>query len=138
MIVEIRDYFRAAISEIDNDLIEHNQPILDDIADTILEDSYTITIGNLSSTRIDTTIDGEFDVTIDLFKNGYNDPITNYDLGYCKAIDIQAYSMNQKLIDQTTALKSVISSGISVSTVESNDNLFRYTIQFTVRTGYYY
>lgn len=138
MIVDIRDYFRAAISEIDNDLIEHNQPILDDIADTILEDSYTITIGNLSSTRIDTTIDGEFDVTIDLFKNGYNDPITNYDLGYCKAIDIQAYSMNQKLIDQTTALKSVISSGISVSTVESNDNLFRYTIQFTVRTGYYY
>lgn len=139
MIVEIRDYFRQVISDIDSDLIEHNEALsFDKIADTVLEDTFLIRIGNLQSNRVDTTIDGFFDVKIDFWKNGYSDPIENYDLGYCKAIDIQSLAMVQSRIDQTESLKSVESTSIETEYSGSNDNLYRYTIQFTVRVGYYY
>lgn len=138
MIVETREYFRTIIAEIDADLNEYNQPISDDVADTILEDTYKIIIGNMSSERVDTTIDSTIDVTIHLYKNGYNKPIQNYDLGYCKAIDIQAYAMKQNNISQLTHIKAITSNGINVETINSNDNLYKYSIQFTVTVSYFY
>lgn len=139
MISEIRDYFRQVITHVDSDLIEHDEPLsYDKIADTVLEDTYLIKIGNLTSNRVDTTIDGFFDVTIDFWKNGYNEEIENYDKAYCKAIDIQSLAMLQSRIDQTTSLKSVESNNITTEYSGSNDNLYRFTIQFTVRVGYYY
>lgn len=139
MISEIRDYFRGSISIIDSDLKEHNEALTsENIADTIIEDSYFILIGNLSSDRVDSTIDGSFDVTVELYKNGYNKPIDNYDIGYCKAIDLQALAMKQDRISQLTSLKSVVSNGINTETINTNDNLFKYSIQFTVTVSYFY
>ena len=139
MIATIRDYFRQVISDIDSDLKEHDEPLIsDNIADTIIQDSYFIRIGDLSSNRVDSTIDGTFDVVVELYKNGYNKPVDNYDLGYCKAIDVQALAMKQSRIDQTGALKGVESTGINTESINTNDNLFKYSIQFTVRIGYYY
>ena len=139
MITDIRDYFRQVINEIDSDLKEHDDPVnSDNIADTIIQDSYFIRIGDLSSSRVDSTIDGEFSVSVEIYQNGYNKPVDNYDSAYCKAIDVQALAMKQSRIDQTGKLKSVESTGINTETIVNNDNLFKFTIQFTVRVGYYY
>ena len=138
MITNIRDYFRQVINEVDSDLKEHNEALTsDDIADTVLENTYFIRIGDLASKRIDSTIEGTFSVNIELWKNGYNKPIENYDNAYCKAIDIQALSMKQDRISQTDFIKSVESTGIETNTIDTNDNLYKFTIQFTVRIGYY-
>ncbi len=139
MIAEIRDYFRGVITTIDSDLKEHDQPLIsDNIADTIIQDSYFVLIGDMSSERIDSTIDSNISVTVELYKNGYNDSIDNYDKGYCKAIDVQSLAMKQDRISQLTSLKSVVSNGISTETINTNDNLFKYSIQFTVTVSYFY
>lgn len=139
MIIDIRDYFREVVSEVDSDLKEHSDPVIsNNIADSIIQDSYFINIGDLSSNRVDSTIDGEFSVVVELYQNGYNKPIENYDDAYCKAIDVQALAMKQSRIDQTGKLKAVESTGINVETINTNDNLYKFTIQFTVRVGYFY
>jgi hypothetical protein len=139
MIAEIRDYFRGVINTIDSDLKEHDQPLIsDNIADTIIQDSYFVLIGDMSSERVDSTIDSNISVTVELYKNGYNEPIDNYDIGYCKAIDVQSLAMKQDRISQLTSLKSVVSTGISTETINTNDNLFKYSIQFTVTVSYFY
>lgn len=139
MITDIRDYFRQVVNEVDSDLKEHSDPVIsDNIADSIIQDSYFINIGDLSSERVDSTIDGTFSVVVELYQNGYNKPIENYDAAYCKAIDVQALAMKQSRIDQTGKLKAVESTGINVETINTNDNLYKFTIQFTVRVGYFY
>jgi hypothetical protein len=139
MIQEIRKYFSDVISEIDPDLRAHSQAKSSSlIPDTTLENSYMLDIGNLDSSREDTTINGFFTVILSLWKNGYNNPIENYDKAYCKAIDIQALAMLQSNIDQTESIKSVVSGGISTELEQDNDNLYKFTIQFSVRVDYYY
>jgi hypothetical protein len=139
MIAEIRDYFRGVITTVDSDLKEHEQPLIsDNIADTVIQDSYFVLIGDMSSERVDSTIDSNISVTVELYKNGYTDPVDNYDIGYCKAIDVQALAMKQDRISQLTSLKSVVSTGISTETINTNDNLFKYSIQFTVTVSYFY
>jgi hypothetical protein len=139
MIQEIRKYFSDVISEIDPDLRAHSQAKSSSlIPDTTLENSYMLDIGNLDSSREDTTINGFFTVILSLWKNGYNNPIENYDKAYCKAIDIQALAMLQSNIDQTESIKSVVSGGITTELEQDNDNLYKFTIQFSVRVDYYY
>lgn len=139
MIQEIRKYFSDVIREIDPDLKAHNQAKSSSlIPDTTLENSYMLDIGNLDSSREDTTINGFFTVTLSLWKNGYNNPVENYDNAYCKAIDIQALAMLQSNIDQTESIKSVVSGGINTELEQDNDNLYKFTIQFSVRVDYYY
>jgi hypothetical protein len=139
MIQEIRKYFDDVVREIDPDLRVHRQAKSSNlIADTTLENSYMLDIGNLESSREDTTINGFFTVTLSLWKNGYNNPIENYDKAYCKAIDIQTLAMLQSNIDQTESIKSVVSGGISTELEQDNDNLYKFTIQFSVRVDYYY
>lgn len=137
MISEIRDYFKQVISEIDSDLKEHSSPVNSDNIDGLnIEDTYFISIGEMRSNREDTTILSEINVSVSVFESGLSDEINRYDSGYCKALDIQALSMYQGRISQTDFLKSVESNAILPETVDSNDNLYKFTIQFTVRLEY--
>lgn len=137
MINEIRSYFKGIINEVDPDLKQHEQYFTDEnIADTILEDRYFILMGTLSTERQDTDMVGSLPVTISVYKNGYNDIIENLDNAYCNAIEIQAKSMDQTRIDQTEFVKSVVGVSVTPVAVADNDNLAKYSLEFTVTTGY--
>lgn len=139
MIADIRDYFRQVINEVDSDLKEHDEALSSDkISDTILENTYFLKIGDIQSSRLDTTIESLLTVTLDFWKNGYNKPVENYDEAYCKAIDIQALSMYQPRIDQQGDIKSVECVGIRTDYSATNDNLYKFSLEFTVRLCYKY
>lgn len=137
MIDEIRTYFKSVISEVDSDLKQHNQYFTsENIADSNLEDRYFIQFGALSTERQDTDMVGSVAVSLFIWKNGYNDIIENLDTAYCNAIEIQAKLMNQANVDQTEFIKSVVGNSITPEAVTDNDNLARFSLEFTVTTGY--
>ena len=137
MISEIRSYLKAVIREVNTDLKSHNHTtISDNISDTQLENTYFINIGSASSGTINTDIETIFDVNVEIFKNGFNDAINNYDNGYCQAIDIQAKAMDQSRLLQDGFMKDVNSSGVDVDSISNNDNTYKYTIQFKITCSY--
>jgi hypothetical protein len=137
MIAEIRDYFRNIIASVDSDLREFEQPIdTGNLPDTKLETSYSILIGSTSVDRIDVSTSNTTEVIVVIYKNGYNNEIENYDSTYCKALDILRESINQQNITQSYMLKAINTSGVNVEPLETNDNAYKFSIQFTVNTNF--
>lgn len=137
MIDEIRSYFKASIFEVDPDLKQHKQYFTsENIADTRLEDTYFLQIGTLTSSFDDVDVSGSFVVTLDMWKNGYKDVINKIDNAYCKAIEIQARLMDKSRIDQLNFIKAVEGVSIEPLAVENNDNLAKFSLQFTVTVKY--
>lgn len=137
MISDIRSYFKAVINEVDPDLLEHEEYFIsNDISDTNKEERYFISMGEILTERQDSNMVGTMTVTIEFWKNGYNNIIENIDEAYCKAIDIQAKSMDQARIDQVDYIKSVVGNSITPAPVEDNDNLASFNLQFTVTVGF--
>ena len=137
MIAEIRSCFKAGITEVDPSLRQHNEYFTsENIADTKIEDTYFLQIGDLATSLIDTNFQGIFEVTLELWKNGKNDVINRLDAAYCDAIEIMSKIQDQSTIDQTEFLKKVEGSAILPAASEDNDNLGKFTLQFRVTTGY--
>ena len=138
MIGEIRTYFKSVINEVDSELKQHNEYFnADNIADTVKEDTYFLSIGNLTSSRINTDMNGQIAVNLTFWKNGYNDQINRIDTAYCNAIEMQLKLMDQSRIDQTEFMKVINGSIIEISPVsETNDNMAQFALQFTVTVIY--
>jgi len=137
MIDEIRAYFKSVINEVDTDLKEHNEYFTsENIPDTNLEDKFFIQFGTLSTERQDSDMIGNIPVSISIWKKGYTDIINKLDSAYCNAIEIQAKCMDQARIEQTEFMKSVVGNSISPESVADNDNLAKFSLEFTVTTGY--
>ena len=137
MINDIRNYFKTIISEVDSDLEEHQEYFVNNnIDDNNKEETYFITMGPMEIERVDSNMTGTMAVSIEIWKNGYNNIIENLDEAYCKSIDIQAKAMDQSRIDQTSYIKSVVGESITPSPVEDNDNLASFVLQFTVTTSF--
>lgn len=136
MIAEIRSYFKSVVKEENKDLRAISNPITDEMADTVIEDSFFIGIGNMSTALLDTTIQSDIAVILNIYRAGDSDSEDNYDDAYCEAIDIQANAMFKENIGKTINIKNVISSGIEIETINNNDNMFKFSIQFTVTVGY--
>ena len=137
MIDEIRSYFKGVIQEVDPDLSQHQEYFTSvNIADSQLEDTYFLQMGAISSSRENTDINGEVTVTLEIFKNGYTDVIDKLDNAYCKALEIQAKLMDQNRVDQLDFIKQVIGDSITPEAVDSNDNLAKFVLSFTVTTKY--
>jgi hypothetical protein len=137
MISEIRTYFKDTIAEVDSDLRQHKEYFTSaNISDTKLEDTYFLQIGNLSSDYEDSSVNGSFAVLLEIYKNGNKDIIERVDDAYCKAIEIQAKLMNQNRVDQLSYMKSVVGLSIDPTPVENNDNLAKFSLQFTVMVKY--
>lgn len=139
MISEIRSYFKTRIKEENSDLKANKSPIaIENVSNNIIENTYLILIGAMSSERTDTDIRSTISVSVELYKKGGNkdNKIESYDKAYCEAINIQANCMYQPHLSQETALKSVVSSGIETDSVEGNENIYKFTIQFEVTTAY--
>jgi hypothetical protein len=137
MIDEIRSYFKSVISEVDSDLKQHNRYFVsDDIADTRLEDTYHLMIGNMVTNRQDTDMNGTVNVSLKFWKNGNNDEIARIDAAYCNAIEMQLKLMDQSRLSQDDFMKSVVGTNIEVTPDESNDNLAQFELQFIITVGY--
>lgn len=137
MINEIRSYFKAIIYEIDPDYRQHDQYYTsENIPDNNIECTYFLKIGDFTSSRVDTNYSGSFDVTLELWKNGNNEVIENLDKAYCDAIEIASECQKQSRLSQTEFMKSVVAGGITNEAVDTNDNMGKFTIQFTVAVSY--
>ena len=137
MINEIRTYFKSVINEVDSDLKQHDEYFTsENIPDLNLEDTYFLQIGAFTSALINNNYVGSFEVMVELWKNGNNDVIERLDLAYCNAIEIMSNLQDQSRIDQTTFIKSVLGTSLTPEAVETNDNLGKFTLQFTVTTSY--
>lgn len=135
MIASIRSYFRGVVDIVDSDLKEHDQPVIsDDIGATVLQDTYYLNIGTTAIERLDIVNENSTDVTLEIYKNGYNNELENYDNAYCKALDILRTAISQDTISQDTMIKAVEASGVTPETIETNDNAYKFSIQFTVKT----
>ena len=136
MISETRSYFKSIVKAENSDLRAHDHPVVDEISDTNIEDTYFIGIENMSTELLDTNIQSDISVILNIYKAGDSDSIDDYDKAYCEAINIQAAAMYKNNIDQLNYIKNVVSSGIDVETINNNDNMFKFSIQFTVTVSY--
>jgi hypothetical protein len=136
MINEIRTYLKGVVKSENRDLRVISNPVTDEMSDTVLEDSFFIGIQNTSSDLIDTTIESDITVVLSIYKAGDSDPVDDYDDAYCEAINIQANALYKKNILQMDYIKNVTSSGIVVETINNNDNMFKFSIQFTITVTY--
>tara|TARA_R110002096_G_scaffold34017_3_gene97565 strand:- start:2614 stop:3036 length:423 start_codon:yes stop_codon:yes gene_type:complete len=138
MIANIREYINKSVRLIDSDLKPAKFALIGNTADTKIENTFEVIFGSLSSEREEYTINSVIPLTVSIYKNGFKDETENFDKNYCKAIDIQSVTMDQALFRDHGGILDVESSGIEVETVLSNDNLFKYTIQFNIRVNYKY
>jgi hypothetical protein len=137
MISEIRTYFKSVIKEVEPDLKTHKEYYTDfNVPESKIEDVYFLKIGNMSSQRVDSSYTASFDVTVTIWKDGDKDIITKLDKAYCNAIEIMSNLQDQSRIDQTQFIKSVVGTGIDNEAIENNDNVGKFTLQFTVLVGY--
>ncbi len=136
MIEEIRSYFNATAKNENSDLRPSDKPTTDEIADTIIEDTFFLEIGTMTSILLDTSIESEIAVNLSIYKAGDVDAVDDYDKAYCEAINIQARAMYKPYISQQDYIKNVTSSGIVMESVNNNDNMYKFSIQFTVTVDY--
>ena len=135
MIAEIRSYFRQAVNEVDSDLREHQSAVTsENIGDNYLELSYYLNIGSTTVSRINVNTENITVVTLEIYKNGYNNELENYDNAYCKAIDILTTAIDKSRITQTQSIKDVDANTIDVEPILDNDNAYKFSIQFSVKT----
>ena len=85
MIAEIRSYFKNVVKEENKDLRAISNPITDEMADTVIEDSFFVGIGNMSTALLDTTIQSDIAVILNIYRAGDSDSEDNYDDAYCEA-----------------------------------------------------
>jgi hypothetical protein len=137
MIQEIRSHFTSAIKAVDGDLKAHKEYFTsENVADSNVENTYFLRIGEMSNQLADSDYSAAFDVTVEIWKNGRNNIIESLDKAYCNAIEILTKAQDQKLIDQLTFIKGVVGTSITPEAIESNDNAAKYTLQFVVTVGY--
>ena len=139
MITEVRDYFKAVIKTIDSDL-KYDGKVGDEeeVGQTALDRTYKIVFGQLLPENIDSTIEATLPVTVKMYTTLRIEEVEDYDKAYCKAIDVHALAQDKRQIDQTQGLKSVECESILPEPIETNDKVYRFTLQFTVKLAYKY
>ena len=137
MIGEIREYFKQVVYEVEPDYRQHDEYFIsDNIADSNLDCTYFLRIGDMSNARIDSNYSAQFAVTLELWKNGKDEVINRLDKAYCDAIEVMTKASDQTRLSQLTYIKSVLGNSISSEAIETNDNSGKFTIQFTVSVSY--
>lgn len=137
MIQEIRSYFNSVVAEVNPDIKPHNEFFTsENIADSIIEDRFMLKFGTFNSSRIDTNFEGTFDITLEIWRNGFRDNIDNLDNAYCEAIEIMSKAQNLNKITQDEFIKAVNGVSLIPESVEDNDNMGKFTIQFIVQVAY--
>jgi hypothetical protein len=132
MINEVREYFKNRINEVNSDMVEHDDPFDDQIPESIIEDVYTIKIGEIKSDFVNQTVEDQMPVEIKVFKKGDNDVLENFYQFYQEAHMIRLCAIDPVFSRNGNYIKNVICEGIVPSRKEGGDNLIVYSLQFKI------
>lgn len=137
IIEEIRDYFNARIKEVDSDLkfdgfIFGNEQT----SAGQLDNTYKLVIGDSTSTRLNTSYERIFNISVWIYRKSGNERIDPYDKTYCKAIAIGSNCEDQNKVTQSGFIKGILENGVNPVPIDSDDNSTRFEVSFTVNTYY--
>jgi len=137
IISEIRDYVKAKVESVDNDL-DFDGFVFDTekVGMTATDCTYKLVIGETTPTLLDSSYQADIDTQVWIYKASGNNQVEDFDDTYCKALEIASLIIDQRSIDQLNFIKSISNTAITPEPVVTNDNLFRYRIQFTTNVYY--
>jgi len=137
MTILIRDYIVERIAAVDNELEQHSSPVItENMAQTMLDRTYFVGIGDSVNISRDNTTRDEFEILIVLKYPLYVEQITNYDDAYCKVIDLRNSLITLDNISAQEEIINVVSNGIQIENIPSDDTSVIFTISLTVTTEY--
>ena len=136
MINEVRSYFKSRIAQVNSDLNEHDNPFDEQIPESIIEDTYQMIIGEISSKFVYQTVEDTMPVEIKIYKQGDNDLLDNFYQFYQDAHMIRLCCIDPKFSRNGNYIKNVICEGIKPSNKEGDDNLIVYSLQFRLMLSF--
>jgi len=130
-----RDYIKARLLEVDSQFREHKDGFnRDNIARNILNKSYFITLSNPANNETyNCRVDDSISVVLELFYRGgktstLQDSLdTALDLGH----DVKLQASNLSRL--TGGIKKCVGNSVKADPLETNDNSFIITVEFTLR-----
>lgn len=136
MINEVRSYFKARIKQVNSDLVEHDNPFNDQIAESIIDDVYLIKIGQIQSSFVNQTIEDTMPIQIVIYRHGENDILENYYDFYQEAHLIRLCCVDPKFSRNGGYIKNVICESFQGLQKDDNDNIIVYTLDFKVTLSF--
>ena len=137
MIKEIRDYIEAAIYNVDQDMLRHEQVFTDEnISSTVINNHFFVSFGDFALNVQDQDFTANIPVSISIYKRLFNSVVENFDDGMCKAIDISSILANKKSIPQDGYIKAINSIFIRSTKIINDDTGARFTIELNVSVSF--
>ncbi len=137
MIELIRDYFTGIIYSSNPDLKFDGYVFeTEKTGMSGLENTYKLTIGAMTTEKIDTGLSSVVPVLVTIYAHSTIDFVKFFDQTYNDAICIQASACNVENILQDSYIKGVTSSGITPSAIDGDDNFMKFDINFSVSVYY--
>lgn len=132
MISEIRDYFRIKIEDEVPTYSEFKELFSQDYSNARINTLYHIIIGDMSEDKLDIIYDNDLIVKVVLAGKGFKDPQGAFDSIMDKALNIRDNILSPLNLE-TECFNSIISSGITVEPLLTNENGFFITMTFNVK-----
>ena len=138
MIKEIRSYLKAQILSVDSDLNENDSAFyLDDIGETLIENSYQISLNNITNDLRTDFREDAIEAVVSIFGYGYQDEINEYDVLLDKALCIRNNIIDLKNFSGVEKITNIESVGINSTQLSGDDNGFKIDINLTIRFAYF-
>ena len=133
---DVRDYFIAAIAVADSDLREWRDAFnTENVPSTLLDTYYQLTFNGVFATpNQGGWVEDTINLTVNIWKNGCDEPVDALDLLLDKALCIRKESINPQFVE-TFGFKGVVEN-VSVTPFpidETNDNIIKVELEFNIR-----
>lgn len=123
MINEIRDYIKARLNDVDSNLSEWTDVFnIENIPETIIDNSYHIKFGSIDIDRIDGVLSYETQIEINLFKKGYRNVQDAHDSILDKSVLVNL-CLSDVAKFNSTFVRDYTPDGIDSDFFTTNDNL---------------
>ena len=141
-LTQVRDYIKTRMAVVEPTFVEHTDSLeeIDNIAQTLLDRSYHVTLVSINSTsQSDRHIEDDFTVLVTIFKRTFNEPVQGRDslmqTANCIRLDmINPLNIQEYKSTNDGNIEDVVSVAITPSEIdESNDNTIKTEIELNVR-----
>ncbi len=137
MIDDIRNHFTLAVNTVDSDLRFDGQIFeVEQTSSTYADNTYKLLIGDATVSRVDASYSANIACEVWIYKISGTNRVEDFDNSYCKALEIAAVAQDQRLLDQSGFIKSVLGVNVLREAIDGDDNSVRFRIQFNT-TVYY-
>ena len=140
-ISSVRTYIQTRIAAVDATLLENDRdPFnVEDVTTSESDKFYKLVIGEAEQTNTAGNAYGlEVQMNLIIYARPDRDEITTYDSLYDKAIDVRESILAPCEVKNQADFSDIIGANILPGVEESNDQLFRMDLQFTVRIDNFY